>query len=133
MDLRRVPAFAVPQCGRWPRLIHGGFPVTNDERWLGSVLRHGVEARLDDRTSETRVTVALTDDDQVQWGPVGGTPIADGDRHRFHFWVHSTTDAERLAAIQILGTKLAAAGHTYELIPVPVGAQPEGGRRPEDD
>jgi hypothetical protein len=107
--------------------------VTNDERWLGPVLRHGAEARLDGVANETRVMVYLDDGDRVQWGPVGGTPIADGDRHRFHFWVHGNTDAERLAAIQILGTKLEAAGHTYEVIPVPVGGQPEGVRRPEAD
>ena len=98
--------------------------MTHDERWLGPVVRHGVEARLDGRTSPTRVMVFLDDEGQVQWGPTGGPAVDDGRSHSFHFWVHVNTDSERLDAIQILGVKLLEAGHSWEVNPVAPGKEP---------
>ena|SRR5687768_8766087 len=98
--------------------------MSKDERWMRPVLRHGVEARLDGRTSDTRVMVFLEEDGSAKWGPTGGPAVQDGLTHSFHFWVHVNTDAERLDAIQILGRKLLEAGHSWEVIPVPSGGQP---------
>ena len=95
--------------------------MSQDERWLGPVVRHGVEARLDGRDSDTRVMVFLDEDGSVQWGPTGEGAVHDGLPHSFHFWVHVNTDSERLDAIQILGEKLLEAGHSWEVIPVPAG------------
>ena len=93
--------------------------MSRDERWLNPALRHGVEARAGD----DRVTVSLDASGQVQWGPVGGTPERDTGPRRFAFWVHANSDSERLDAIQVLGTKLQAAGHSYEVVPVPPGSR----------
>ena len=98
--------------------------MSQADRWMGPVLRHGVEARLDKQDSAERVTVSLDEDGQVQWGPVGMSVINDASRHSFHFWVHTDSDPERLNAIQILGRELASAGHTWDVIPVRPGEQP---------
>lgn len=98
--------------------------MSHDERWLGPVVRHGVEARLDDRASDERVMVSLDDEGDVRWAPVGELPGQASGRHSFHFWVHPNTDSERLDAIQILGAKLTEAGHTWEVIPVRPGGAP---------
>jgi len=98
--------------------------MSQDERWMGRVVRHGVEARLDGRNTPTRVMVFLEEDGSVQWGPTGGPAVQDHQTHSFHFWVHAETDSERLDAIQILGTKLLAAGHSWEVFPVLPGRQP---------
>ena len=95
--------------------------MRNPEHWIGPALRRGVEARLDDPHGATLVTVSLTEAGEVQWRLPGGSPSCDGGRHSFHFWVQRSTDSQRLHAIQILGTRLDAAGHRYELIPVRVG------------
>lgn len=97
--------------------------MSRDERWLNPVLRHGVEARIGEGTSTERATVSLDANGHVQWGPVGGAPGRDGGPRRFAFWVHAKSDSERLDAIQILGAKLEAAGHSYEVVPVLPGSQ----------
>ena len=98
--------------------------MSRDEQWMGPVLWHGVEARLDDRADGERVTVQLDEHGKVQWGPVGRSPVDDLRPHSFHFWVHVNTDSERLDAIQILGARLAEAGHQWEVISVPAGEHP---------
>ena len=95
--------------------------MTPHERWIGPALRRGVEARLDDPRSDTLVTVSLNAEGAVQWRRPGGSSPGDGGRHSFHFWVQRSTDSQRLHAIQILGTRLTAAGHRYELIPIQAG------------
>ena len=97
--------------------------MSQDERWMGPVVRHGVEARLDGPDGE-RVTVSLDEQGEVRWGPVDEAPVDDPGLHSFHFWVHANTDSERLDAIQILGARLAAAGHQWALISVPAGGHP---------
>ena len=94
------------------------------ERWMGPVLRHGVEARIDGDGGEKRVTVFLSDVGEVQWAPLGEAPDASSGLQTFRFWVHAESDAERLTAIQILGKKLQAAGHAWDVIPVRPGSQP---------
>ena|SRR5688572_18650657 len=98
--------------------------MSKDERWMGPVVRHGVEARLDDRTSPTRVMVFLDETGTVRWGPTGEGAVENGRRHSFHFWVHRDTDSTRLDAIQILCTKLAEAGHRAEVVTAEPGGEP---------
>jgi|tagenome__1003787_1003787.scaffolds.fasta_scaffold20936335_1 hypothetical protein len=98
--------------------------MTVHEGFMWPVIRHGVEARLDGRNNPTRVMVFVDENGVIQWGPTGGPIANDGLTHSFHFWVHRDTDTERLDAINLLGPKLFAAGHSWEVIPVPPGGEP---------
>jgi hypothetical protein len=98
--------------------------MSTSERWMGPVLHHGVEARMDGRNNPTRVMVFLNENGVIEWGPTGEPGTEDGLKHSFHFWVHAGTDTERLDAINLLGPKLLEAGHSWEVIPVPVGGEP---------
>jgi hypothetical protein len=93
--------------------------MSHRERWLGPILRAGLEARIDAADGEQRVIVYVDDTGIVQWTPVEDTYFPDQLPHRFRFWVHTLSEPDQLQAIQILAARLKDAGHTPELVTPP--------------